>query len=800
MPNKVQITVGGDASAAEAEFKKIQSAFKDMADKVKERTRAIGIAFTVMGGAITGVAGLAIKSSLEQEVGINRLDQALKNVGTSYRAQVKDVEAVISAQQAKTNFSDEQQRDALQKLVTIGGQWQGSLQALKITTDVAAGANIDLNAAALLVGKAIAGETSSLSRYGILLEKGATQTEIMAALTTQFGGAAEAAANPMIQLKNRLDDMLQVMGNALLPIMSKAAQVIGDIALRIQEWAEEHPQLAKWLSIVAAALGGVMLVVGPLLIALPALITGIGALGAVIAVATGPIGLITLAVAGLVTGAILLWRNWETVWNGVKSITEKAVNAVIGLLNKVLDGMALYLTAIKKVLDAIPGGNPLGKFMQQGIDALQRGIPTIDLTAEKVEVMGQTFDDMAQQAAISLDQAGTSVETFAGRSRRAAEEVLSPWEAMLKKREQLFIDEIQAVAEATEKGRQNDFVRASDAEKRREELLQRGIAVRRDILSKSMQDEFDAIGKGWQVTAELEFKAQQKRLADLAAFNKDKLAFEEKVAQNIAAMTARAASDNEQIASRNADAIKRIQDGIARSWDSLRDRLDPFLSKLREFGVGAEQVIQAWADKVGTSASNIIDFLIRSGVAHDDLRTIVQRAAQAMGVSYDELIAKIGALEGATRRANLSLEEQRRLAGMSTPEDITRRSSAEETRLRGDLLNIQAQIGRYIEAGLTVPDTLRLALSQSAERLNKLRAGELPDFAHGGTVPGPRGAPMPIMAHGGETVIPIGRSTSSLVFNFTINGDVTAEDLVQKIQRTVRDTLNAGGFPQLVRA
>ena len=130
----------------------MDKSFVEMAKQAK----GLGIALSAVGGSITAVAGLAVKSSLEQQVGINRLDQAMKNVGESYAQHKASIEAVIDAQERKTNFSDEQQRDALQKLISIGGEWTGSLDALKIATDLAAGAGIDLNTAALAVGKAIA--------------------------------------------------------------------------------------------------------------------------------------------------------------------------------------------------------------------------------------------------------------------------------------------------------------------------------------------------------------------------------------------------------------------------------------------------------------------------------------------------------------------------------------------------------------------------------------------------------------------------------------------------------------------
>lgn len=733
------------------------------ADDVKKHTQAIGIAFTAIGGSITAVAALAVKSSLEQQVGINRLDQALKNVGESYEGQKGAIEAVINAQQRKTNYSDEQQRDALQKLVTVGGQWAGSLDALKVVTDVAAGANIDLNAAALLVGKAIAGETGSLSRYGIVLKEGATQTEIMAALTEQFGGAAEAAANPMIQLKNRLDDMLQVMGNALLPIVIKAAQVMGDIATRVQEWAEAHPQLAKWLSIVAAGIGGVMLVVGPLLIALPALIAGVGALGAVIAVATGPIGLITLAVTALVAGAVLLWRNWEAVWNGIKGVTEKAVNGVIWVLNKAMDGLASYLETAKKVLDAIPGANPLGAFMQQGIDALRAGIGEIDLTGASMGALADSAGAMAGGVGTAMGQASESTGRFSKAAAQSAKEAANA-----------YIELGKAILEGVKFSEDQRFNLMVEAETRRKAEEAKQFDDRRNMYLKIGED----ISAGLKAGYVRDFNLMVQNAAD-------KVNFEERVAANIANVARGLAAQNEQVASQNASSLQRIQDGIARGWDSIRARLDPFLAKLREFGVGAEQVVQQWAMSVGTSADNVIMFLQRAGIAHDDLKAIVQQAALAMGMSYDALIEKARTVSNAVappRALTPSEEMQRQIVAKR---DFFNKVVGEivSSNLGRPIAEVNAQIAAFRD-----------------ERLDKMFPG-VPGFAHGGTVPGPVGMPQLAVVHGGETVTPTGRAGGGgVTVNVTVNGDVVAEHLYEHIQRVVLDTVNGGGFPQLARA
>jgi len=81
---------------ASAQFQKVEGNMGKLAAGFQKHRRAIGLAATAIGGAITGIAALSVKSSLDQQVGIRQLDQALKNVGTSYDGQKKKIEEVIA--------------------------------------------------------------------------------------------------------------------------------------------------------------------------------------------------------------------------------------------------------------------------------------------------------------------------------------------------------------------------------------------------------------------------------------------------------------------------------------------------------------------------------------------------------------------------------------------------------------------------------------------------------------------------------------------------------------------------------
>lgn len=381
MANQEELTILLKArDQATAVLKGVQKQSNSLFASVAKHRKAVGIGMTAIGGSLIGLGILAAKSSQEQAIGISRLNQSLINVGDSYDNQKIAIEEVIAAQQKKTNFGDEAQREALQKLITIGGRWEGSLDALKITTDVAAGANIDLNAAALLVGKAIAGETSSLSRYGIMLEKGATQTEIMAALTKQFGGSAEAAADPMVQLKNRMGDVMQLVGDKLIPFMNNAAVVLERVASKVTTLAEEHPVLTKVIFALVAALAGISAVVGPILLVLPALATGIG----LVATAMGALNLSMLpivaaivAIGVAIAAAIIIYKNWDDIVNFLKETFDTVFTFIQMIVEKVINAITkVYKSKLGWLLPA----GPLVKailFLKENWDTIFNGIKMV---------------------------------------------------------------------------------------------------------------------------------------------------------------------------------------------------------------------------------------------------------------------------------------------------------------------------------------------------------------------------------------------------------------------------------------
>ena len=426
MANQIEILVKANVDKAKEEF-------GGLTQSIAKNRKKIGLAMTGIGAGIAGIATMSIKAAQEEAIGISRLDQALKNVGASYDSNKTSIEAVISATQAKTNFGDEEQRDILTKLVTVLGDEKQALEALPAVLDASAASGKSAGSVAETMSKFLAGLTNNSDAVGISVDKSATFTDRLGQVMDKVGGQAAAASDPFTQFKNRTGDLSQEFGKVLLPIMSQMAVILEKVTRKVIEFTEAHPNLTKWIGIAVAALGAIMLVVGPLLLALPGLALAFGAVGVAINIAMGPIGLIVLAIAGVTAGAILLWKNWDTVWKAIKRSVQTVGNFVIGIMNKmtliqrrVIGGIIEGIKTLVGVASKLPFVGDKFDGVQEALenvqDRLDQGIPKIDFTGDKMDELGSDFE-----------MAGYQVE-------RATEGIERAEERMVRTTEQMAID------------------------------------------------------------------------------------------------------------------------------------------------------------------------------------------------------------------------------------------------------------------------------------------------------------------------------------------------------------------------
>lgn len=186
------------------------------------------------------------------------------------------------------------------------------------------------------------------------------------------GAAGEAAASAqdsfggkMTEALRTLKGAIEPLGQPLLDIATKVAEVVGDFA----EWfGGIGPQAQGFIVTVAgiaAGIGPVLTGIGSLVSALPGLSTGFtmvkGAISAVgAAVATNPLGAI-LTVVGMVVSAIMtLWNTNEEfrsavteIWGNITEFFGGIWEGVSGFFSDLGEGFSGLLTGAREAWDGI---------------------------------------------------------------------------------------------------------------------------------------------------------------------------------------------------------------------------------------------------------------------------------------------------------------------------------------------------------------------------------------------------------------------------------------------------------------
>ena len=245
--------LGKDAPAALLTLQKETAAAAIPTSAFKQLLSTLGptiaAAFSVR--AIFAFGKEAVRSFSEQEDALVRLSAALKAQGTFTPTLATQYEALSAKFQQTTIYADELTVGMMALLTQVGNVMPSEMEgALQAATNLASGLGIDLQAATMLVGKAFAGETGTLKRYGIVIDeatlKSGGATAVLKALNDQFGGQAQAQAatysGQVAQLANTWDDFKETVGKVLTDILKPMLPALKEAAV----WMQGLGQVVGW--------------------------------------------------------------------------------------------------------------------------------------------------------------------------------------------------------------------------------------------------------------------------------------------------------------------------------------------------------------------------------------------------------------------------------------------------------------------------------------------------------------------------------------------------------------------------
>ena len=371
-----------ESKAFTAQMQKVNDSFKNTNKNLQAfgaNLQKVGASMAAVGASITAAFGVAVKSLANAA---DVADDTAKRTGLTVEAVQ---ELAYAAKLCGTDLSTmEIALRTVQKNMAGTGQESATFKAaleglgisLKDLQQMSPQGQFDT------LSQAIAGVVDPSQRAGLamavfgrsgtallpMLAEGADGIARLKQEAHQFGyvmdqETAKAGSDfndNLDRLKGSVGGLAQQIVAGMLPGLNTFVRAMAEVVSGIKDWVSAHPGLTKALAWVAAGVGGILTVFGSLVAACGTFIALAPAIGAAFTVATGPVGVTVMAIAGLVTGIIALYKNWDTVshylmqtWRVLTALVLKAVEMQLAALEKLIGWVPKVGTAVQSALQKV---------------------------------------------------------------------------------------------------------------------------------------------------------------------------------------------------------------------------------------------------------------------------------------------------------------------------------------------------------------------------------------------------------------------------------------------------------------
>lgn len=249
------------------------------------------------------------------------------------------------------------------------------------------------------LGQKLTDEQKIAARYAIIMEKTASAQGDVAR-------TSGSTANQIRASKAAWEELQINIGTKLLPALTPLITALGGV---LEKFNQLSPTMQTWVvgaGAVAAAIGPIMLGLGPLLIAFGKLLPLLVSLGPVIA--TFGKALIGLAIAGgpitvvlLAAGALYLaFKNWDKIEPIVRNMVNAIRTWLVDKLNAVWDSAKAKIDAVKNkfrdLYQAVVGNS----YIPDMVDGIGRSMAElqkimVDPALSATEKVGHAFQSLA---------------------------------------------------------------------------------------------------------------------------------------------------------------------------------------------------------------------------------------------------------------------------------------------------------------------------------------------------------------------------------------------------------------------
>jgi hypothetical protein len=247
--------------------------------------------------------------------------------------------------------------------LNTGNASEMSRSLVGLAGDLASFKNISIDIANTALTGVFTGETESLKQLGIVMTQANLQEyayaqginkkiqemnqaeqvmlrynyvmEMTKNAQGDFSNTSSGAANQMRIFSESLKELGATFGANILPVVTSGITTINKWVQAFGELDGTSQKLIVGMAAVAAAAGPLLIVVGSAAGLFASLSTIAAGMGITVGALVLPIVGVTAAIAALVTGGILLYKNWDTikakameVWTSLKNTVSDAIIAV----------------------------------------------------------------------------------------------------------------------------------------------------------------------------------------------------------------------------------------------------------------------------------------------------------------------------------------------------------------------------------------------------------------------------------------------------------------------------------------
>jgi len=417
----LMVHLGANISGMDAGFKKADG----LIQKNREKFQKAGKAITVAGAAIVGTIGLMVKGYVKAGDEVHKMSlrtgmstEALSEL--KYAAEISgsslgSLEKGVKKMAKSLTDADAGLMTYIRSFDRIGLSVEDLMalspedQFMKIAKGIAELESPTLRAATAqeIFGRA---GTELLP----LFAEGASGMEDLRQKARDLGisisgPAAKGAADlndAMTTLKGSFKGVSMALASQLAPLIEGVADKITNTVIKVKDWIKENPVLTGVLMKVVGAVGILAMVLGPILILLPALSAGFIMLWGAI---TGPVGIVIAAIAAVAAAALLIYKHWEPIKGFFSGLWKSVTGVFVGAFNAIKRQLLVWADGIVSVLEKIPIVKKLAEPWRESLERIKRDM---DDAGKHAAEMAENMEEEAAKTGEAMQGAAKETGFF----------------------------------------------------------------------------------------------------------------------------------------------------------------------------------------------------------------------------------------------------------------------------------------------------------------------------------------------------------------------------------------------------